>query len=202
MERNKKVELLFRAENELNAAQAKLAELKASTRFSEADRLWSEILTNLQRFYTRLQQASKDGAKTEAWFGRIKKKRSVDPLLLYLQQARHADEHLELQVTETVIDTLIYSKPYDPAVGMKSFEIPETSITISLDEAKLVNVEPHTKVEVKGKFRLVPVTNRGVKYPVPAEHNGIIMDLFDPVNAGGHAIGYLRSTLEEATTFL
>jgi hypothetical protein len=60
---------------------------------------WSRLLVFGNRVFTKLEQVSKNSSTGRAWYSRVKKRRSEDPLLRYLQHARNTDEHSLTRVT-------------------------------------------------------------------------------------------------------
>ncbi|MGC5796581.1 hypothetical protein [Sphingomonas sp. NFX23] len=84
--------ILKQAENRLAAASKKAAAISHSRSNAEIMEIWSEFLTEQQRFFNRLGNAAETNSE-RGWFERALAARNQDPVMLYLYQARNADEH-------------------------------------------------------------------------------------------------------------
>jgi len=91
---------LVQARQRLARANAALAELEAATNYDEAEIAWTDFLLAASTIYSKLEQGAKVSGKSQAWFGRQKKRRRDDHLLRYLHFARNSDEHGIERVTE------------------------------------------------------------------------------------------------------
>ncbi len=176
--------LLSRATEEFNFAKEALLKMKDERSPRKAKRYWSDFLNHMQRAYNRLGGAAKDG-RARGWYQRLQAQRSADPLMQYLHQARHADEH----GIEEVSDEFFGSIEIGSGSYVESF---------SVDNRRVTSSKVSGNVKITLKHELVPVKNRGVTYPIPDAHLGKEMDLRDPIHAGKLALDYLSLKIEEA----
>lgn len=84
----------------LGRAKEALLSLKQTDNFDEMEVAWSNFLIMANRVYVKLEQGAKISSKSNAWFGRKKHERRNDPLLSYVKNARDADEHGLMKITE------------------------------------------------------------------------------------------------------
>ncbi len=84
--------ILKQVENRLAAATKKAAAIVHSRSNLEIMEFWSEFLTEQQRFFNRLGNAAETSSE-QGWIERTMNARKQDPIMLYLYQARNADEH-------------------------------------------------------------------------------------------------------------
>ncbi|WP_408586485.1 hypothetical protein [Novosphingobium sp.] len=160
------IQIFQRAEEHRSACGEKFDGLTNTPDFVVAARLWSEFLVNHHRWFTRMQQALQRGPSA-AWLGELKARRGTDPLLQYLQQARHADEH--------GLERIVAAEAGGVGIGaggglvrIDRLEIRNgviTHLSGSQDGGplKIRITRPHLK--------LVPVRNRGLTFNPPRCNN-------------------------------
>src|SRR5438045_1159874 len=88
-----KTTAIDKAHEHLELARAAAENLHAENGFKPYQQAWSLFLSQVSRFYSKMEQGSKGCGKSEGWFGRKKHERRSDPLLSYIHHARDADEH-------------------------------------------------------------------------------------------------------------
>lgn len=81
------------AEVRLRKAKASLEQMNKPITFAEFESLWSDFLLAANSVYSKLEQGAKASGSSNAWFGRVKRRRRTEPLLTYLHHARNSDEH-------------------------------------------------------------------------------------------------------------
>ena len=167
---------IAQAQQRLANAQEALDRLEAANTLLTVERAWSEYLLAVSAIYSKLELGSKGYGASEAWFGQKKKQRKDDPLLVYLQQARHAEEHgiaHGVDAVETI--HLILTKDKDEwkvlsTIYVSSDEVEESRLNNDADvdvrdsEGNLI--ESHTIIT--HAVQLLKVKNRDVIYN-PAE---------------------------------
>lgn len=186
---------VIKAEGRLRLATKHANAISACKSHDEFADTWYQFLVTYKNVYTALEQGAKASPQSRQWFGAKKIERRDDPLLQYLFQARHADEHGIESVTQFV--------PGSVAIGVRkpgfsgSVRINgslETGMLVESMDGKPVLVEhtnPHS--------RLVAVTGRGpVVYPVPVEHQGKPLPDPFPATLAGLAVAYLSALVEDA----
>jgi hypothetical protein len=178
-----------RAEHELVQAKAKSdAMSKARTIFEVRD-LWSEFLTCSQRFFSRIAAGSE--SKDAVWHNVVRSARRKDPLLQYLEQARHADEHGIARIAEGKIGKLEIGGPGSGSGYVKSVMILNDTLVVENDSAVTVAFE-------RPGIILNEVVNRGVSYAVPTEHEGKPIEEATPFRLAALGIAYMESVLAGA----
>src|SRR5690348_7732201 len=88
-----------RAREEAAKAAEKIAAIRSAKTLSEISDHWSGYLTHVQRAYTRLRIACREGG-SKGWCDQVFNARDTDELLRYVHQARNADEHGVDKITE------------------------------------------------------------------------------------------------------
>lgn len=91
---------IVQARQRFARAKAALDEFEASNNYDEAESAWTDFLLATATIYSKLEQGAKSSGKSQAWFGRQKKRRKDDKILRYLHFARNSDEHGIERVTE------------------------------------------------------------------------------------------------------
>lgn len=169
---------LTKARPELQDAKRALDAMLRSGDLDELDRNWVDFLRHLERVWNKAYaQLNSSSRKFQGWTerGRMQKLRRQDPLVKYLRQARNADEH---GIEELAMKT---------AAG---------AMTVSSRRPATILVQPATYV-------LVPVTSRGVVYPVPTSHLDKPLASTDPVLLATLGIAFYERFLDFAeSTFV
>lgn len=163
-----------RAHTEFSYAQIAADELARAENWDDMERHWSNFLTAFRRVFDRLEKAA---VKGDAWLGSINRFRSSDPLMVYLEQARHADEHGAARIT-------------DRNWGFTN----EIERVIRPDGGVFVRFEMQD-----AHVELVPVTNRGKTYPVPNSFEGSPISTATPLSLALLGLSYADKVLQDAT---
>ena len=127
-----------------DAAYRRMLEVSVGS-FVEYEQAWREFLRRVERIYGKTRAASRNLPQWQPINSRVHQLREKDPLLLYVRQARNADEHT---IQDVASDW--QPEPYAVPIG---------------DGA----VEVHFK---HGDRPLLPVTVRGVTYEPARAHLG------------------------------
>lgn len=150
-----------RAEQHRQCCGEKLKEIRLARDFERAASRWSEFLTEHHRWFTKMQQAFQAGPSS-AWFGKLKALRRDDPLLAYLQQARHADEHGLDEVAEGELGSVVIGHGAGP-VHIKRLEFDGGHMILKGTD----NGRPIIPIFMPAHLKLNPVTNRDRLYQPP-----------------------------------
>ena len=147
------------------------------------------------RVYSKLQQAAKTDGKSKVWFDSMLQERKADPLLAYMHHARNVDEHGLQKITERE-GAGIAINPANPAEGLY------------IEHMEISSGPAGMKIQHKGNeiavhftpatVRLLPVTDRGIKYPVPASHEGNAAEISEALTASESALAYLKNLVAGA----
>lgn len=138
---------LHHASKELNAAiefYEKLIEHHVSE-FAVFDSIWREFLQKIDRIWNKTQAAMHDHPRWPQLESEINRLRNTDPLLLYLRQARNAEEHS------------VQSIAADWNANLRLSQVEGNRIHAQWD--------PWNR-------SLLPVKNRGITYQPPRDHLG------------------------------
>jgi hypothetical protein len=154
---------------------------------------WSDLLIYGNRAFTKLEQTSKASAKGRSWFAKVKKARKDHPVLKYMQHARNSDEHAVAQIV------------HDDG-GTFSVDVPSNLIGAGApivhlgDDGTIKPAHPAFKLKRTGPPRIIlqPVTDRGVVYDVPTDHEGAALSNSDLARFGSIFLSFLETTLSEA----
>jgi hypothetical protein len=184
------------ARKALQRARDSLESLRAShdQDVGKAKEAWSEFLTQAQRVLNKLGAGAGKTGPSAAWWGRVKGERSADPLLCYVHQARHVDEHGIAEVSATRPGTHTVDRPD----GRKDRILFAGTVHYGFDgggSPSLVR-EP----DLPGLV-LVPVVNRGRVYQVPTSHMGEPLHKPNPVQAAELVLRFLDGKVAEAEVF-
>ncbi|WP_327754748.1 hypothetical protein VVT58_04560 [Sphingobium sp. SJ10-10] len=153
-----------RAEGSLRICAQKADALEKAIFAADAWHLWSEFLIEHQRWFIRMRHALARGPSS-AWHGKLLKVRRDDPMLQYMEHARHADEHglediatitggIQIKGNGSKIPIKVQGRITSDRIWMRATQGNKPAIVTSKPE----------DLEVK------PVINRNIKYPVPLEH--------------------------------
>lgn len=189
---------LAHAKTRLSQAEKAVEALRSTNNFDEIERSWSLFIMSLGTIYTKLEKGSKSSPESNAWFQSVKVERKSDTLLQYLHQARNADEHGIIDITTRDSRELVQPirLPNGKTAALK-FQLPAGSDTFTVTEREGQNsfVGPQT---VSDAVALVPVTNRGVFFPVPTSHQGVPFTAVGVLNVAEAGLIYARSLVSAA----
>jgi hypothetical protein len=173
----------------LAKAEASLQSMQAAKEYSEFQAAWSDLLVAAGRIYSKLQHGAK--GKSSEWFGHRIRERKNDAILAYIHHARNADEH--------GIKPIIQHSPGSVSIQstgsthIKQFGMwPDGTIGINAVGSPLkVTVVPNSA-------DLIPVTDRGVTYDPPKQHQGSPIQDQSPAGIGKLVVGHLRTIIADA----
>ena len=130
---------LRQAKQELTLAWEAVHALSKASTLDQAEIFWRQVLNHLEKVWVKAERSCQPfRAKFEPWQQTYHLQRNSDPLLIYLRQARDADNHSIQEVADVM--TLL-SGTFGPPVRIR------------WSEPELV---------------ALPVINRGVTYEPPA----------------------------------
>ena len=157
------------------------------------DHLWYSFLVAQNSVFAALEQGAKGEKKSKGWFDRKHHERKRDPLLSYLQQARHSDEHsLRPSVVRRERWAAVSSSPGTTITP------PEHSADGKLKITLTVGMETKVQFLAPGEF-LVPVFDRARnRHDPPDTHLGQPLEHRSPMHIADRCIEYLQTLIEEA----
>jgi hypothetical protein len=185
---------LQKARDRLRVAEDAFERMKKTEIGSdEFDHLWYNFLVSQNSVFSSLEQGAKEASPSKGWFDRKKHERKTDPLLKYLMQARHSDEHsLRPSIVRRSRLGAVSNSPgtlVTPPGGSKTGKL-NIRIKVGMDTS--VQLLP------PGEF-LVPVFDRNKnRYDPPGTHLGKPMEHRSPMAVADLCVQYLRKMISEA----
>lgn len=171
----------------LNDAQTRLDAAVVHRDFQAA---WSDFLVAGHRIFSRIEQGAKQDSATRTWFDSKRRARKTDQLLVYIHQARHADEHG--LAPSVLIQDFRAGKDVMPVYNFDGFD----------KDMKPIYSRTSTVVApleiVPSSATLHPVVNRGVTFQPPQEHLGQPIAQPSPQLVAELALSYFRAMVQEA----
>jgi hypothetical protein len=156
------------ARKELGYANESIEKMRAAATHADLERAWIELLGCLTKVWNKTEASLKGDPKfyNSPITKRVRYDRSNDPLMVYLAQARNADEHgvEALTVYHPSSITINPIKPGGP-LHIRQLEIGNGQMRLDAPGgARIEHRPPRTDA--------VDVVNRNVRYPVPVVHLG------------------------------
>lgn len=187
------------AERALAKVQTCFARLQQADDLEEVADAWEDFLQAAAKVYEKFRAASRGDPQTWGWFGRVEEERRSDPLLCYLHHARNADFHRFEEIVE----------PAGPIHGIKSTGGVRIN-SLQIIQGRLVSgslepTSPASEITISmypSHLRLLPVTDRGIVYDVPTQHEGREVGVISVMKAAELAVGYLNRLVVAASQFL
>jgi hypothetical protein len=164
-----------RAVEEYEALVRAIGHLEAARSSKEARQSWQSVLSHFQRLYNKLMAAAKGNAAASRWIEDRTRERRSEPLLQYLHQARHVDEH---GIGEVAEDDATWSlMPAGTTMHVERLEFgPDSNGELKVlaldathEDGRAVKVE---EIFSMRHLMLVPIMHRSVTYEIPASFRG------------------------------
>ncbi len=180
----------------LEKARASLQRVEASKNFKEFLPAWMDLLTDLHGIYTPLEQGAKVSPQSRQWYGQKKEECRKDALLLYLNQARNADEH--------GIEPIAKHEPGHLSVGAPGESVHARKLIIRdgtmIGDFINVDGKPPTVTQVPARAVLVTVkdTRFNTTFDPPTSHLGTRVDDGSPMNVARLALTYYAQLVSDA----
>jgi len=155
---------------ELASAWDAAHRLRRAERLDQLNIEWAAVLNHLEKLWVKTGIACKElKPGFSSWNEPWAKLRKTDPLLEYLTQSRHADNHSNQYLSSQVAGHLIFD--FSGRVSFSLLDAPE----LAIDQ----------------------VVNRGIKYATPEVHLGQPLETRDPRVLSVHACNFYASYLRE-----
>jgi hypothetical protein len=168
---------LIQAREALVLAHADMDAMRKANTPVDMRKAWIAFLINLNRAYNKAYAKLSTVRKFEGWAerGRLKALRARDPLIAYLKNSRHADEHGASLALETEANIEFHMK-----AGSRGLWVDKVEARLN-GHASVEGVRGDVDVRVTPpKFELVAVKNRST-FPVPNTHLGIALPSREPI---------------------
>jgi hypothetical protein len=189
-----------KARQHLQAAAEAAEQLDIANGYGRFEQAWSDVLSQLSRCYSKLEQGAKGCSTSEPWFGRKKQERKVDPLLAYIHHARNSDEHGLDYITQRAADSASLHFPPTNEVNV-SFEMmvdDKGAMHVRNPQVKSPNGGVNRVEIVNPRVELVSVRDRGVIYDPPIMHAGKPIVNASPQSIAKLAVRHSEALIEEA----
>ena len=155
---------------ELDAAKRAIEMLKTAATYSDMKVAWQDVVSRLEKTWTKAKlECTGCVGEARRLLDTAAASRSSDELLIYLAQARHADQHSLESGTSW-------------SLGMRIELPPGASVTLDLEKGTAQAQDGDVQVAVAGPvYALIPVENRGVTFNPPEQHLGNPVKGTDPI---------------------
>jgi len=180
-------------------AQEELALCKQTKTHAEFARHWYRFLIAACAIIHILESACRKDRKARQWFGEKRHKDRKDPLLLYMYQARNADEHGIEPVTKVTSGGWFIGAPGE------SVHIEHLTLTPSGPSGR-IRQNPDGSYPTVGttppQLHLLSVSDDRFpdqKFDPPKEHMGAALDDCSPFGVAQSYLEYLSTSIEEAS---
>ena len=156
---------------ELTSAWDAAHRLREAKTLDEVNAEWAAVLNHVEKLWVKTGIAcSAEKPGFPSWNAAWTKLRKNDPLLNYMTQARHADNHSAQFLSSQIVGHLLIDRK--GGMGFSILDTPELAIDA--------------------------VTNRGVKFSVPEAHLGRPLETRDPRYLSVHACNFYAEYLRRA----
>jgi len=187
---------LIRSKNEIRAASAALERMRSEKTYEAFAGDWQTFVDRLEKAWVKAERKCQSfRIQFEPWQATYKVQRAIDPLLQYLNQSRHADQHSVQVLTGFPMARLILELPPLSSAHLQvDDENGTVKITAGGKDIKY-SIEP-----VPERFYLFPITNWGQTYNPPQTHLGTPLDGTNPLFVAEKGLAYYQGFLQKAET--
>ncbi len=185
---------LIRSKEELRAAAAALERMRAEKRYEQFAAEWQTFVDRLEKVWVKTErECQRFKSKFEPWQGTFKALRKSDPLLRYLTQSRHADQHSVQVLAGFPMASLVLTLPPKGSAGLEIDEEKGTLKVTAGDQDIQLSIQP-----LPDRFFLFPIINQGVEYQPPPEHLGFKVDGTNPLCVAEKGLAFYQDFLRQA----
>ncbi len=185
------------ARRKLDEAAEALRAMEAARDRNECEDGWTRFVDSLEEFWHRFYQEGKE--KFDEFPGWVKDRNTLieaDPLLNYLRNARHQNQHGRLSLTWNSPRLRIGSPGFNGHIGdVRIFQ--DGTYSVDADRtpgslhAPVLSIEP-------GDPSIPPVTNRGKLFSPPTEHLGELIGSTHPLAIGNRGWNWYNNAFCDA----
>lgn len=152
------------ARKELKAANSSIKGMQEARSYETYEQQWRNFLNHLEKSFEKLKIACapkigkfNNFAATEISL------RSRDQLLVYLKQARNADNHSIADVSKKSPGSFSINPATGNSLTLDLLTISDGKVTILSSKDLKIDIIPDS-------IEVITITNRGVAYPPPTSH--------------------------------
>lgn len=180
---------------ELDRAAAAVEVMRRAKSFAEFEEHWREFLRRLDRVWNKTEAHYSRSPKWHSWRGKFASLRSKDELLVYLAQARGADEHSVGEVVGHLPGSLAIKAGPSGSVHFRRLAVDAGRVEMEVQgEPPIVEVTP-------ARPKLLPITNRGRTYDPPKVHRGANIDPNDVLRTAQTGLEFYKEFVVQAEQF-
>lgn len=173
----------------MQGAERSLNDMKNAKSFEDFSHAWQTFLERLEKIWVKVERECQHVQNLfQPWQGRFTSLRRNDPLLCYLYQARHADQH---SIQPTAANSF-------GGIQLKIPPLGEVEIKIDHQTGRLlVNGAIIEACALPPELLLLPIENRGVKYSPPQEHLDEKCIKTDPIAIAELGLSFYKDYLKQ-----
>jgi hypothetical protein len=156
-------------QQELARCDELIIHLQTSKSILEVEEHWKRFLYHLERVWYKCESHFGKSPKWNGWKGKFEAIRKGDPLLLYLTNARGAEEHTVEDIVERNPGGLGIAAGPTGSAHIRRLQIGPDGVKFEGEGTLSVTFVP-------ASIRPKPIVNRGRTYAVPNTHRGNLLD--------------------------
>lgn len=184
-----------RPKRDLGLAEQSLNHVSTAKTYPEIEQHWENFLLRLEMAWEKTEAVLQQKSQLARFVSNTRVDRKNDDLLNYLNQARNATEHTLALVVESKDGQVVRLDSNEGGEQVKIEKISEDRFLLTpMNEAG-------AKMKITPNSKLLEVTNRSAKFPVPTKHLGNDVPN-DIVIIGRMGLEYYLSLIEDIETFI
>ena len=185
---------LEHSKKELKHARESLELMKNSKTMDEFERNWKKFLNHIEKNWKKTERECQDFKKKfEPWQGSFTRKRRIDPLLIYLKQARDADEHTINEIVERKHSSMSIKQAHNNRTHFIK------KMVIKNGKLETYEGDPIRIEFTPGRVRAIAFTNRNKIFSIPTVHEGMpIKDNDNPIELAKLGLKFYTDYLKQA----
>lgn len=178
------------AKKELDRAYRCFDNMRSAKNYDDYETNWRNYLNHIEKCIEKIEVATTPirGAFSSAMADEIKIRNS-DQLLIYIKQARNADNHSIQDLSKLTPGGV----GINPLIGNSLFI---KKMTIDNDVIHY-DGDPITITFYPSKIEVIEITNRGKKFPPPTTHIGATVSSKDPLFIAESGINFYRNFIKK-----
>src|SRR5262245_43084477 len=182
------------SKRELRAAKTALERMRVTQSLDEFVTEWQTFIERLEKVWVKVERECQPfRTKFEPWQGTFKATRKSDPLLRYLYQSRHGDQHTVQIVMGVIVPVMSLTLP---PLGSAARKLDQEKGTLTITAGD--NDIQYKVLQPQPRLFLVPITNQGNQYEPAKEHLGVPFDGTDPILAAENGLAFYQNFLQQA----
>lgn len=182
----------MKAKDDLRRAHKQLRNMEKADSLEDFEDAWNYFIGDLNRVFSAIEALQGVGGRIAPRVGRVIHDRRTDPLLKYLEQARHSFEHRSA--------LSINREP--PSIGFTNGYIEHLEIEITSENSYAVHTDhpDNTSKLIFSPAYIYPIDTidrQGSAVPVPDKHRGRDIEDHSPVTLAKLGFKYYEVAIEQ-----